>query len=104
MHSPLCIHKTPIVPRFFALYRETKFFSRVNIRAILSHSSKRFLAPPFVSLDASIPQREQFLHAKRFPNFSPFFPPPLLGHRRRHRLAPLVRPARTGTRRRTRVP
>src|SRR5688500_5441057 len=36
MHSPLCIHKTPIVPRFFALYREPKFFSRVNIHATLS--------------------------------------------------------------------
>ena len=30
-------HKTPIVPRFFALYRETKIFLSVNIRATLSH-------------------------------------------------------------------
>jgi hypothetical protein len=32
-------HKTPIVPRFFALYRETEFFISVNIRATLSHPS-----------------------------------------------------------------
>ncbi|MGZ8940574.1 MAG: hypothetical protein ACXW32_15320, partial [Limisphaerales bacterium] len=39
LHSSLCIHKTPIVPQFFALYRETEFFISVNIRAILSHGS-----------------------------------------------------------------
>jgi hypothetical protein len=44
LHSKLCTHKTPIVPRFFALSRETKFFHNahvviqsVNICAILSH-------------------------------------------------------------------
>jgi len=26
MHLQLCTHKTRMVPRFFALYRETKFF------------------------------------------------------------------------------
>ena len=26
LRSPLCVHETPIVPRFFALYRETEFF------------------------------------------------------------------------------
>ena len=37
LRSAFCTHKTPIVPRFFDLYRETEFFSQVYIRAILSH-------------------------------------------------------------------
>ena len=34
-------HETPIVPRFFALYRETRFFSKINICATLSLLRRR---------------------------------------------------------------
>src|SRR5687768_12587353 len=47
LSEPFCIHQTPIVPRFFALYRETRFFLYSTFPPLVPSSPSYYDASEF---------------------------------------------------------
>src|SRR5688500_209983 len=56
-HAALCIHETPIVPRFFALYRETKVFSRALPASTITGSYLSFRKSRRRPVTSSLPSQ-----------------------------------------------